>query len=213
MFEKFTDRALVAIMRAQQEAARHGHARIETVHLLISFSGNNEVGQTMRNCGITPTEARRVAEQIIGRGTDSDLSDPSFSSGLKLVFENATAAAKNLGSDEVHPKHLLLALLSNRDKALLMALDALNVSVPTLEKAVNELPIELPPPFDYFNAIKSNRIRQVSLFTDQLEVWKNLADKATLDGNPDAVAKIEIERARLQRTFEFFRSLDEPLYE
>lgn len=71
MFEHFTDKAIKAIMLAQEEARRLGHNFVGTEQILLGLigEGTGVAAKVLTELGVTLQDARTEVEKIIGRGS------------------------------------------------------------------------------------------------------------------------------------------------
>jgi len=67
MFEHFTDKAIKAIMLAQEEARRLGHNFVGTEQILLGLIGEGTGVAAKVLMGVTLQDARTEVEKIIGR--------------------------------------------------------------------------------------------------------------------------------------------------
>jgi len=113
MFEQFTDKAIKAIMLAQEEARRLGHNLVGTEQILLGLigEGTGVAAKVLTELGITLQDARTEVEKIIGRGTRFVPAEIPFTPKVKRVFEQAFAEARQLGNNYIGTEHLLLGLL------------------------------------------------------------------------------------------------------
>ncbi|HCF27101.1 MAG TPA: hypothetical protein DEV81_07830, partial [Cyanobacteria bacterium UBA11049] len=70
MFEQFTDKAIRAVMLAQEEARRLGHNFVGTEQILLGLigEGTGVAAKVLTELGVTLQNARKEVEKIIGRG-------------------------------------------------------------------------------------------------------------------------------------------------
>ena len=71
MFEQFTDKAIRAVMLAQEEARRLGHNFVGTEQILLGLigEGTGVAAKVLTELGVTLQNARKEVEKIIGRGS------------------------------------------------------------------------------------------------------------------------------------------------
>jgi ATP-dependent Clp protease ATP-binding subunit ClpA len=84
MFERFTDEAREALVRAQQEADVLQHNYIGTEHVLLGLAnGQSEAAQTLASAGLEHEELVAGVKEIIGEGVPGD-ADALASIGIDL---------------------------------------------------------------------------------------------------------------------------------
>ncbi len=140
MFERFTEQAILAIMRAQEESRRLGHNFVGTEMVLL---GLLDVGglaqQVLKSQGIDRACARVEVEKIIGRGSGFVAVEIPFTPRAKRVIELSWTSAKEFGHDYIGTEHILLGILSEAKQSppenpgiALMVLQGLKVDLNAL---------------------------------------------------------------------------------
>lgn len=112
MFELFTEKAIKAVMLAQNEARRTGHNLVGTEQVLLGLigEGTSVAAKVLSDLGVTLQNARVEVEKIIGRGSGFVPAEIPFTPRVKRVFEQAMMEARQLGNNYIGPEHLLLAM-------------------------------------------------------------------------------------------------------
>ena len=129
MFEHFTDKAIKAIMLAQEEARRLGHNLVGTEQILLGLigEGTGVAAKVLAELGVTLQASRTEVEKIIGRGTRSVSGEIPFTPKVKRVFEQAFAEARQLETNYIGTEHLLLGLLKEGEGVAAKVLNNLGV--------------------------------------------------------------------------------------
>lgn len=113
----FTEKALQAVMAAQQIAGEHRNSQLEPEHLLLALL-RQEDGVAPRILARLNADQREVAqalEQYID--TLPTLGEPAqvmMSPRLQVVFEQAEAEMRQLKDEYISTEHLLLAMTDRR---------------------------------------------------------------------------------------------------
>jgi ATP-dependent Clp protease ATP-binding subunit ClpA len=118
VFERFTERARQAVVRAQDEARLLGHDSIETEHLLLGLLGDRDAvaAQVLANLGLTIEEVRAQVTRAVGEGRKAPEGQPiPFASRSKGVLELSLREALALGHDSIGTEHILLGLVRVTD--------------------------------------------------------------------------------------------------
>jgi ATP-dependent Clp protease ATP-binding subunit ClpC len=138
MFEHFTDKAIKAVMLAQEEARRLGHNLVGTEQILLGLigEGTGVAANVLKDLGITLPAARTEVEKIIGRGNRSVPGEIPFTPKVRRVFEQAFTEARTLRHEYIGPEHLLLGLLREGEGVAAKVLDNLGVDSTTARNAV-----------------------------------------------------------------------------
>jgi len=113
MFERFTDPARGAVLRAQDEARRLGHPSIGTEHVLLGLLGEPGAGagRILHGLGISADAVRREVVEIVGRGTEEPHGHIPFTPRAKKVLELSLREALRLRHSTIGSEHILLGLL------------------------------------------------------------------------------------------------------
>jgi len=113
MFERFNEKAIKAVMMAQEESRRLGHNYVGTEMLLVGVVAENTsiAAKVLRKLGVTLKDARKTIEDEIGRGAGMVSVEIPFTPAAKRVLGDAVEEAKLLSSNAIDPAHILLALM------------------------------------------------------------------------------------------------------
>jgi len=124
MFERFNEKAIKAVMMAQEESRRLGHNYVGTEMLLVGVVAENTglAAKVLRKLGVTLKDAKNAVEEIIGRGAGQVSAEIPFTPAAKRVLADGVEEAKRLGSNAIDTAHVLLALIKedrgNAEKVL-----------------------------------------------------------------------------------------------
>ena len=147
-FDRFTERARMALKLSEQEARRLNHGHVGTEHLLLGLLGEG-VGipaQTLSRLGVTLPKARTSVELIIGRGDVGAGQAIGLTPRAKAVLEFAVEESRQLGHDHVAPHHLLLGLIREGHGMAAGILESLGVNLDKTRKQVLRILAEQPEP-------------------------------------------------------------------
>eukprot|EP00871_Galdieria_phlegrea_P004027 jgi/Galph1/4625/GphlegSOOS_G3218.1 len=192
MFERFTEKAIKAIMLSQEEARRLGHNFVGTEQVLLGLLAetNGLASKALKLMGVTLKEARIEVEKIIGRGSGFVAVEIPFTPRAKRVLELAIEEAKFIGHNYVGTEHLLLGLLSEGDGVATKVLENLGVDLEQLRQQTMDLIIEES---EFVNA---NAYGYVRSKTPTLEEFGINLTQLAIEGKLDPVVgrEKEIER-------------------
>jgi ATP-dependent Clp protease ATP-binding subunit ClpC len=159
MFSRFTEKALQAIMSAQEEARRLGNDFVGTEHILLgilSVTKENLVLTVMDELGVTVADIRKAVEETVEYSKKGiKLESIPFTSQVKHVLSISWDEARQLGHSYVSVEHIFLALLREREGVAAKILNNLKVNVPKArevilrmlgEKVVSTKESSAPPP-------------------------------------------------------------------
>lgn len=130
VFEKFTERAIKAVMFSQKEAKSLGQKMVFTQHLLLGLIAEDRSPLGFLGSGVTIEKAREVVREIWSEeinqegnvkggsekgGLSSSATDVPFSVSTKRVFEAAVEYSKNMGYHFIAPEHIAIGLFTVDD--------------------------------------------------------------------------------------------------
>ncbi|CAK0784796.1 hypothetical protein CVIRNUC_008000 [Coccomyxa viridis] len=134
IFEKFTEKAIKAVMLAQNFAQKMGASETSAEYLflgLLSEEPASKVG--FYGSGITMDKARAAVEALQdqkqqGEGKAAPTPDLPFGRDSKRIFESAAEKSRQLGQNYISPEHIVLALFTTGDTGIKAVIDRLGVA-------------------------------------------------------------------------------------
>ena len=137
-FEKFTERARLALRLAQEEAQQLNHNYIGTEHLLLGLvrEGEGVAARALQNLGVELPRVRQAVMHIIGVGDRIVLDEVGMTPRAKKVLELAVDESRRLNHHYIGTEHLLLGLIREGEGIATGVLESLGV---TLERARTEV--------------------------------------------------------------------------
>ncbi len=136
--DRFTDRAKVVVLKAQNCARDHGHDQVSTEHLLFGLLSEWDglAGMVLEELGVTKQAVENgLAEIMPARGERKHFHVP-FTPGMKKVRELTIAEAERLGHNYVGTEHILLGLLAVPQEPGARLLSALGATADAVEEGV-----------------------------------------------------------------------------
>ena len=133
--DRFTNRAKVVVLKAQNAARERGEQHVTTLHLVLGLLAEWEglAGQAIEAAGVPrDAVAGAVAAALPEAGKPARRHAP-FSTGLTKVLELSDRESTRLGHDYVGTEHVLLALLEASDEPGSRLLAELGVAKPVVE--------------------------------------------------------------------------------
>jgi ATP-dependent Clp protease ATP-binding subunit ClpC len=117
MFKRFTERARLVVVAAQEEARRLDHDYVGTEHLLLGLTGVSEglAVKVLESLGIALDAIRQRVEESVDRGEQTPSGSIRFTSQAKTVLELSLREAQALGDSYIGTEHILLGLIREGD--------------------------------------------------------------------------------------------------
>ncbi|WP_020521073.1 Clp protease N-terminal domain-containing protein [Catelliglobosispora koreensis] len=133
--ERFTDRAKVVVLKAQNEARNLGHEEVTSLHLLTGLMAEWEglAGQAIEATGVTKKTVSDAVSASLPQSGEPKLYHLPYSNGLKKVYELTVREALRLGHNYVGTEHILLALLEASEEQGAIILTHLGVTKQAIE--------------------------------------------------------------------------------
>ena len=118
MKDRFTERARMAIEKAQLAAAGFGHSYVGSAHLLLALLQEKSMaGQILRSFGLNTGTMENMVAVLYGRGT-RDLPLPQgLTPEARKILRDAAREAKYHKGKRIGTVHLLLAMLRREKTA------------------------------------------------------------------------------------------------
>ena len=121
------------ILRAGQKARSLGHSYVGSVHLLLVMAQEpGNTGQILRLLGVDPELTEAMAQLLYGAGTPDLPLPQGLTREAKGILRSAGQEARQSGSREILPQHLLLAMARRGNTAAGELLQLSGVSAETL---------------------------------------------------------------------------------
>jgi ATP-dependent Clp protease ATP-binding subunit ClpC len=118
MFERFTDRARLVVVRAQEEARRLDHDYVGTEHVLLGLTDDGVGGvaaKALESLGIGLEVVRQRVEEVISRGEQAPSGRIPFTPRAKKLLELAMRESRALGHNYIGTEHILLGAIHEGD--------------------------------------------------------------------------------------------------
>jgi ATP-dependent Clp protease ATP-binding subunit ClpC len=129
MFERFTEKAIKAVMLSQEESRQLGHNFVGTEQILLGLVGETRgiASRVLGTFGVSLSETRKEVERLVGRGSGFVSVQIPFTPRAKRVLELSIEEARDLGHGYVGTEHMLLALLEEEAGVGMQILQQLGV--------------------------------------------------------------------------------------
>ncbi|MER6508043.1 Clp protease N-terminal domain-containing protein [Nonomuraea sp. NPDC001636] len=139
-YARYTDKARVAVVKAQEEARLSGHDHIEVGHLVLGLLHVPEAlaASTMGTLGASPEAVRESVTAAMGPGGGQSPVTLPFSAQSAKALELTLREALRLGHNYVGTEHLLLGVLSLEEGPVVRALAELGVHKEAAEREIRE---------------------------------------------------------------------------
>ncbi|XP_071709836.1 chaperone protein ClpD, chloroplastic [Rutidosis leptorrhynchoides] len=151
VFERFTERAIKAVVFSQKEAKKLGKNMVFTQHLLLGLIAEDRSPGGFLESGISIDAARLAVisiwndlEEVTKDTTTYGSTDVAFSNSTKRVFEAAVEYSRSMGYKFIAPEHIAIGLLTVDDGSATQVLQKLGVNLNNLaDVAISRLQGEL----------------------------------------------------------------------
>ena len=145
-FDRFTERAQDAAMRAYEVLQRYGHSQVDTEHFLLALLEQPEgaVSEILTQMGVDveligsrlDEELKRTSRtQIYGGGVGQVYITPR----LKRVIDRSNEEASKLKDDYISTEHLFLAILAEQNTPAARILSEAGVTRDRVLQAIHEV--------------------------------------------------------------------------
>jgi ATP-dependent Clp protease ATP-binding subunit ClpC len=121
---------------AVRYALEHGHAEVDSLHLLRGLVTTAEGEQTLRAAGIDVDGLVRAIEQRMPAAADTSETSPSLTAAAQRSLLEAAQVARASGSTYVDPEHLFFAYVANHQGTPGQLLAAFGVTPESLQAIV-----------------------------------------------------------------------------
>jgi hypothetical protein len=110
---RFTNRATVVVLKAQNDARYRGHDEVSTLHLLVGVLAewDGYAGMAIEALGVTKDRLLSAVEGALPAGGEPHLEHSPYAASAKKALALAGREATRLGHGYVGTEHLLLGLL------------------------------------------------------------------------------------------------------
>jgi len=142
MFERFNEKAIKAVMMAQEESRRLGHNYVGTEMLLVGVvaESSGASANVLRKVGVNLKDTRKTVEEMVGRGSGMVSVEIPFTPAAKRVLSDGVEEARRLNSNAIDTAHILLALIKEEGGNAVKILEKLGVDPTKIpEEIVKEL--------------------------------------------------------------------------
>jgi ATP-dependent Clp protease ATP-binding subunit ClpC len=140
VFERFTDRGRLILVRAQEEARMLYHDHMGPEHLLLGLIHGGGVGpKALESLGIGLEAVRQRVEEVIGRGEQAPSGHIPFTPQAKRVLNLALQEAQGLGHRYIGTEHILLGLIGEGDGVAAQVLTGLGADLDRARERVVEI--------------------------------------------------------------------------
>ena len=138
--EKFTVKAQEVLQQSAVIAAGMTHQAIEPVHILKSIleSDTNVSGYLLKKLGVSTSTLENRIQELLASLPKISGQQPYLSAASGQVLQQAERELADLKDEFIAVEHLLLALVSSKDKVSVLLRDA-GIEKKALLKAINDL--------------------------------------------------------------------------
>jgi ATP-dependent Clp protease ATP-binding subunit ClpC len=145
MFEKFTDKARLVIVRAQEESRALRYTYVGTEHILLALMHSRGTAvHVLTDQGITEDRVRDQLGLTVQAGLVPPTGHIPFTPRAKKALELSLREALQLGDSHIGTEHLLLGLIRQDEGPAARALRELGANLDTARAEIIRLHPEMP---------------------------------------------------------------------
>jgi len=145
MFEKFTEKARLVIVRAQEESRALNHDHVGTEHILLALMhGRGTAVHVLTDMGISEGRVRDQLNLSVRDDQDPPSGHIPFTPRAKKALELSLREALQLGDSHIGTEHLLLGLIRQDEGPAARALRELGANLDTARAEIIRLHPEMP---------------------------------------------------------------------
>jgi len=142
-WDKFTLKSQEAIQRASSLANENGQPEVLPIHLLMALVEDREgiIVPLLQKIGVPTEQLVSSARQVIDKlpKVSGAASEPSLSSSMQKVLNDASKEAQDFKDEYVSTEHLLLALAQNKKDPAQMLLASLGATRDAILQALTSV--------------------------------------------------------------------------
>lgn len=146
MFSRFTEKAIQAIMLAQEEAKKFNHNYVGTEHILLGIlsEGDNNVTKTLKEMGFNAANIKlAIEDKLEFSGSTIEQTNIPFTQQAKQMLTAAWDESRRLGHNYVNIEHLFLSIFRDPNSIASKLLEELGITADSFRKTLfNELTSE-----------------------------------------------------------------------
>jgi ATP-dependent Clp protease ATP-binding subunit ClpC len=144
MFERFTDRARIAVHGAQDHAHRLGHPYIGTEHLLLALAdGDGVAARALTQVGFDRRRFEQAVLEEVGRKIVAGGAALPHTPRVKKALEVSLHQSLAMGHDYIGTEHILLGLLEDDGALATKLVVEQGILTPAVQAAIARLLVNL----------------------------------------------------------------------
>tara|TARA_Y100000389_G_scaffold38406_1_gene32764 strand:- start:14506 stop:16923 length:2418 start_codon:yes stop_codon:yes gene_type:complete len=139
MFSRFTEKAIQAIMLAQEEAKKFNHNYVGTEHILLGIlsEGDNTVTKTLKEMGFNAATIKlAIEDKLEFSGSSIEQSNIPFTQQAKQMLTSAWDESRRLGHNYVNIEHLFLSIFRDPNSIASKLLEELGITADAFRKTL-----------------------------------------------------------------------------
>jgi Clp amino terminal domain, pathogenicity island component len=141
VFERFTERARLVVVLAQDEARALRHNYIGTEHLLLGLLREEEglAARALESFELSLPQIRADVSRIVGQGDEVATGMVPFTPRAKQVLELSLREALSIGHDDIDTEHILLGLVRENQGVASRIMDDYGATSDAVRKRILEM--------------------------------------------------------------------------
>jgi ATP-dependent Clp protease ATP-binding subunit ClpC len=148
-FDRFTERAQDAAMRAYEILQRYQHSQADTEHLLLALLEQTDglISQILESLGVDPEIVRQQIEEVLQNSPKTRMPDTGpmavgqvyITPRLKRVLDLSNEEANHLNDEYISTEHIFLAICTERGTPAARILQDVGVTRDRVLDAIKEI--------------------------------------------------------------------------
>ena len=185
MFERFTEKAINVVSKAQEIAHGMNSDKVQSEHLLLALvaEARGVSLKIFRMYNVTYENLYKVISEVIEvKPSKSDCPPPNFSHHVKILLKDTLDLAQKSGNPTILYEHLFLSVIHDKHSNNVYALQKLGFDVERsealLQKIVQKKTKHFHPEVDDNTRVKSNKSRETDALLSDSEESQKVFERA-----------------------------------
>lgn len=138
---RYTEEARLTLLASREEALQLRHRIIGPEHLLLGMLKINDpiVECVLQRQRVSSPSVREALEFVVGRGSKSIISQPTFGQPVREALERAEQVAMRMEQQQIGIEHLLLGVLGDENSIVASVMESFGLSLAVVRREIEAL--------------------------------------------------------------------------